>query len=157
MSNEVPRGEPSFPRRFRSSSRRWALRCLAALALLLVAGSVWAGTYLDRATLVIRGAGEEAEYLRHRLSNRELARIVHRLSQTRLEATRTTEVPKEVSLAHPHLLLMLENYERAADAAVGGQPERFLIYQGRARDEEQIFRSILQQLGFPLAPAKRRR
>jgi hypothetical protein len=133
--------------------RRLVLAAVAAAACFAI--PAWAGSYLDRSWLVIRGATDEAEFLRYRVGNRELARVVHGLARTRLEVARTMEVPKEVAQAHPHLLLMLENYERAADAAVDGQPERFLIYQGRARDEEQIFRGILDQLGFPLPKPKK--
>jgi hypothetical protein len=52
--------------------------------------------------------------------------------------------------AHPHLLLTLENYERSAYAATEGHAERFLIYQQRARDEEQVLRGVLRQLGWSL-------
>ena len=39
----------------------------------------------------------------------------------RLEAARTMTVPKEVEQAHPHLLLVLENYQQAAEAATLGE------------------------------------
>ena len=60
------------------------------------------------------------------------------------------QVPKEVAQAHPHLLLVLENYERAAESAKDGNAQRFLIYQQRARDEEKILRGVLKQLGWSL-------
>jgi hypothetical protein len=110
----------------------------------------WAGSYLDRVMLLTRQAKGESEYLEYRLNNRELAELVHRMAATRLAAARDMPIPKEVTQAHPHLLLMLENYERAADAAAGGEARRFVVYQRRARDEEQILRGILRQLGFPM-------
>jgi hypothetical protein len=64
-------------------------------------------------------------------------------------------VPKEVVQAHPHLLLTLENYERAADAAVAGEADRFMIYCQRAQDEERTFRAVLKQLGWELPDPKK--
>jgi hypothetical protein len=45
---------------------------------------------------------------------------------------------------------MLEHYERAAAAARDGKPQKFPELINQARDEEQIFRSILRQLGWPM-------
>jgi hypothetical protein len=120
------------------------------------AAVAWAGTYLDRAGILVRQARSEADYLEHRLSDRELAQLIHRMTVARLSAARDMSIPKEVTQAHPHLLLMLENCERAADAAETGANQRFIVYQRRARDEEQIFRSIMRQFGFPLEDEKKK-
>jgi hypothetical protein len=117
----------------------------------------WAGSYLDRAGLLVRQGRSEADYLEYRVGNRELAELVHKMAVARLSAARDMAVPKEVTQAHPHILLMLENCERAADAAEAGESDRFIIYQRRARDEEQIFRSIMRQLGFPLEDEKKKK
>jgi hypothetical protein len=117
----------------------------------------WAGSYLDRVGLLVRQGRSESDYLEYRVANRELAELVHRMAVARLSAARDTAVPKEVTQAHPHLLLMLENCERASDAAEAGESDRFVIYQRRARDEEQIFRSIMRQLGFPLEDEKKKK
>jgi hypothetical protein len=129
-------------------SRRWAVTAL--LVLTTSSGLAWAGSYLNRAVVLIRHAREEGEYLRARLSDVELARILHQVAEGRLRAARGMLVPKEVEQAHPHLMQMLEHYERAASAAANGKPGRFAELLGQARDEEQIFRSILRQLGWPL-------
>lgn len=115
-----------------------------------------AGDYMDRAVLLVRQARQEVEYLEGRRANRELSALVHQLAVARLTAARDGFVPKEVVQAHPHLLLMLENCERAADAAEARESERFLNYEHRARDEEQIFRSIMRQLGFPLEDERKK-
>jgi hypothetical protein len=44
----------------------------------------------------------------------------------------------------------MENCERAASAAVERKPEEFLKFLALARDEEQLFRTILKQLGWEL-------
>ena len=129
--------------------RAWLIAGLA-LFVSLTPISAWAGSYLNRAALLVTQAGEDADYLRTRLSDRELAHVIHRLAVARVEAASSMDVPKEVAQAHPHLLLVLENYERAADAAKSGQFQRFVVYQQRARDEERTLRGVLKQLGWTL-------
>jgi hypothetical protein len=135
------------------TSRRWFL-ALASASPLLVASVAEAGSYLNRAAMLVAQAARESEFLRGRVSDKDLAELVHTVAAARLDAASRMNVPKEVVQAHPHLLLTLENYERSADAAVEGQNERFLIYQQRARDEEVILRGVLKQLGFALPEFK---
>lgn len=130
--------------------RALLLGAVVSALLGLWAVPAWAGTYLNRAALLLSEARREADYLRSRFADKELARIVHRMAQARLESASSMMVPREVAQAHPHLLLVLENYERAADAAVRGQVERFLVYCHRAQDEERTFRAVLRQLGWEL-------
>lgn len=130
--------------------QRWFSAATLCATVLLTAAQVWAGSYLDRAALLVSGATRESDYLRRRISDKELARAIHRVAQARLKAAGTMEIPKEVAQAHPHLLLILENYERAADSAELGQAVKFLQYQTRAREEENIFRGILKQSGWSL-------
>jgi hypothetical protein len=120
------------------------------LAAFLVSAPAWAGTYLNRAVLLLNGGAREAAYLRARFSDKELARVTHRLAQARLDAANAMTVPKEVVQAHPHLLLVLESYAQAADAATRGEVERFGIALQRALDEERAFRAVLKQFGWVL-------
>jgi hypothetical protein len=125
--------------------------CVGLTAALLIWWSpAWGGSYLNRAALLIIESRDEAEILRKHLSDQELARVVLEICEGRLEAARGMLVPPEVRLAHPHLVIMLERYALAADAAVRGKPENFLSIERQARDEEQIFRSIVKQLGWDL-------
>jgi len=134
----------------RAAFSRRELGLLAGAAVLLAAGTASAGTYLNRAVVLLTGALREATYLRARLADRELAGMIHRLAQARLAAAAAMTVPKEVSLAHPHLLLVLENYEQASDAATRGELDRFTTYYQRAQDEERTFRAVLKSLGWLL-------
>ncbi len=122
--------------------------------LVLSSKSAWAGTYLNSASLLLSQASVEGDYLRARIGDKELADLIHKLSDARLAAAKTMLVPKEVVQAHPHLLLVLENYERAADAATRGEAEKFLVYQQRARDEDRTFRGVLKQFGYALPEPK---
>lgn len=131
----------------RRCSRR-AVGLLAAGALVLGSRPAWAGTYLNRAALLLNGASREAAYLRARLGDRELAGVVHRLAEARLATAGAMTVPKEVAQAHPHLLLVLENYEQATDAATRGELERFTTCYLRAQDEERTFRAVVKSLGW---------
>ncbi|HSU40711.1 MAG TPA: hypothetical protein VLJ38_14125 [Polyangiaceae bacterium] len=131
-------------------TRRKLLRTLSAAAAALWTGVAWAGTYLNRAAVLLAGGAREANYLRARVADRELAVIVHRLAQARLAAAQEMTVPKEVVLAHPHLLLVLESYEQASEAATRGDAERFITYYQRALDEERTFRAVLKSFGWVL-------
>jgi hypothetical protein len=138
------------------SSRTFRRRALLAwcAAGLLVSAPAWAGTYLNSAALLLSQASTEGDYLRGRINDKELAELIHRLADARLDAAKNMLVPKEVVQAHPHLLLVLENYERAADAATRGEGEKFLVYQQRARDEDRTFRGVLKQFGYVLPELK---
>ena len=133
---------------------RRALLTLALFVPLLSTTSAHAGSYLNRAALLVVQASRESEYLRGRVNDKDLADLVYRVASARLEAASRMNVPKEVVMAHPHLLLTLENYERSAQAATESKAERFLIYQQRARDEENVLRGVLKQLGWGLPVIK---
>jgi hypothetical protein len=127
---------------------------LAALAPLVWVQTAHAGSYLNRAAMLVAQASRESSYLRGRVNDKDLASLVHAVAVARLNAASRMNVPKEVVQAHPHLLLTLENYERSALSAVDGHHERFLIYQQRALGEEVILRGVLKQLGWALPEFK---
>lgn len=133
---------------------RRALLAFAIMAPLLGTSPAHAGSYLNRAALLVVEAGRESEYLRGRVNDKDLADLVYRVATARLDAASRMNVPKEVVMAHPHLLLTLENYERSAHAATESKAERFLIYQQRARYEENVLRGVLKQLGWGLPVIK---
>jgi len=126
----------------------------SVLVALTFSGSALAGTYLDSAALLLLQSSKEGDYLRRHIGDKELAGLIQKLASSRLEAAKGMLVPKEVVQAHPHLLLVLENYERAADSATRGEAEKFLVYQQRARDEDRTFRGVLKQFGYALPETK---
>jgi hypothetical protein len=133
---------------------RRALPGMLAVSFLFLGSEAWAGTYLNSAALLLAQASNEADFLRARINDKELADLIHKLADARLEAAKGMLVPKEVVQAHPHLLLVLENYERAADSATRGEAAKFLVYQQRARDEDRTFRGVLKQFGYALPEQK---
>ncbi len=114
------------------------------------AGRAYAGSYLSRAAVLLKGADVEAKALRERFFDKEMARVMHKLALARAEAAGAMEVPSEVKRAHPHLLLVMESYERACYAATVGQQTDFLVALSRARDEARIFEAVLKQAGWTL-------
>jgi hypothetical protein len=130
--------------------RRAFSQCLVAAAVGLLAAPASAGSYLNRAALLITQARREGEFLRAHFADKELAHTVHHMATARVEAAGAMLVPKEVVQAHPHLLLIFENYERAADACENSQAERFLVFMQHALDEERTFRAVLKQFGWDL-------
>jgi hypothetical protein len=123
-------------------------------ALALVATLAHAGSYLDRAALLLSECHRTNEWVLAHLSDKELAAVAHGVAEGRVKAARGMGVPKEVAGVHPHLLLALENGERATAAAAAGDTDRFMQHLRLSRDEETIFRSLLAQQKLSLPPIK---
>lgn len=130
--------------------RRLAVAVLVALVALGVAPLAWAGSYLDRAALLLDEARKEGDMLQPRTFDKEMVLVIKTLTEARAKVGRKMEVPAAVAKAHPHLLLVLENYERAADAASEGNFKKFMEHINTARDEDRTFRAILAELGYTL-------
>lgn len=127
---------------------------LACSAVALIPSEALAGSYLDRAAILVDACRRANEWLLSHLSDRELAATVRDMAEARVKVARKMQVPKEVAAAHPHLLLCLENAERAASGAAEGDNDVFFRYLRQCRDEEGLFRSLLNQLKMPLPPVK---
>jgi hypothetical protein len=138
--------------------RRAMLRLLAALVAVLAVlvaapGVARAGSYLDRAALLLGGARHESDELRARLTDKELAGVVAALAEARVRAASRMEVPAAVGKAHPHLLLALGHAERAAAAALEGSYKVALEKLEASRREAESFRGVLKELGHSLPSA----
>lgn len=130
--------------------RRVVVAFLVAVVALVVAPLAWAGSYLDRAALLLDEARKEGDMLQPRTFDKEMVLVVKTLTEARAKVARKMEVPAAVAKAHPHFLLVLENYERAADAAGEGNFKKFMEHLNTARDEDKTFRAILAELGYTL-------
>lgn len=124
------------------------------LLTVLLPAPAQAGSYLFRAAILLENSEREISLMRRRLFDKDLARMLHRIALERVQAASAMHVPTEVAAAHPHLLLVLQGFERALDAAVRGDGEAFIVAQTRGRTEMETFRSVLKQLGWAL-PALR--
>jgi hypothetical protein len=118
-----------------------------------VAPPARAGSYLDRAALMLDEARREGDMLQPRTHDKEMVLVVKTLAEARARVGRKMEVPASVAKAHPHLLLVLENCERAAEAANDGNFKKFMEHLMIARDEDRTFRVIIAELGYTLPEA----
>ncbi len=112
--------------------------------------SAQAGSYLDRAAVLLGGSRHESDQLRTRLTDKELARVIAAIAETRVHVASRMEVPAAVGKAHPHLLMALEHAERAAAAALDGSYKVALERLEAARREQESFRGVLKELGLAL-------
>lgn len=124
---------------------------------LALAAPAWAGSYLDRAALLLDEARREGDMLQPRTNDKEMVLIIKALAEARAKVARKMEVPAAVVKAHPHLLLVLENCERAADAAAEGNFKRFMEHLMTARDEDRTFRALIAEMGYTLPEAGAKR
>ena len=138
-------------------NRRRLFALLAFAFPLAFATPAWAGSYLDRSALLLDEARREGDMLQPRTQDKEMVLIVKALTEARARVGRKMEVPAAVAKAHPHLLLVLENYERASDAASEGNFKKFMEHLMTARDEERTFRALIAELGYALPEAGSKR
>ena len=136
---------------------RRSFALLACAFTLSLAAPAWAGSYLDRAALLLDEARREGDMLQPRTNDKEMVLIVKALAEARAKVGRKMEVPAAVTRAHPHLLLVLEDCERAADAASEGNFKKFMEHLMAARDEERTFRALIAELGYTLPEAGAKR
>lgn len=131
--------------------RRFAFALLVSLSFVCTwVLPAWAGSYLDRAALMLEQARSEGDILQPRTFDKEMVLVIKSMAEARARVARKMEVPAVVTKAHPHLLLVLENYERAAAAADEGNFKKFAEHLYAARDEDRNFRAILKELGYTL-------
>ena len=130
---------------------RRSLKILMLLAVLFASSLAYAGSYLDRSALLLADAKRSNDWVLAHLGDKDLALLARDVAEARVRAARGMQVPKEVAGVHPHLLLMMENSERAASAAADGDTEKFLHHLRTARDEDATFRGLLaqQKLSLP--------
>src|SRR5690606_29640918 len=100
--------------------------------------------------LLLDTSRAERDMVMPRTHDEELVRVVHAVAQARARVARSMHVPKQVVGAHPHLLLVLENSERAYAAALDDNHSKFLEHIFRARTEDQVFRTLVEKLGYTL-------
>lgn len=112
-----------------------------------------AGSYLDRASLLVDGTRGDMASLRAHLTDKELARMVHVVARARFDAGQKMDVPALVGKAHPHLLLCLAHAEKAADAAMSGNFKAAALELEGVKLEESLFRAALKETGYPLPAA----
>ena len=140
------------PRVSRRGLRTWLVAIVSLLvAALVVAGApgeARAGSYLDRAAVLLNGSKHDMEMLRSRLTDKELATVIQQIADTRVRAASHMEVPAAIAKAHPHLLLALEHAERAAAAALEGSLKVAFEKLEASRREDEAFRALCKEMNM---------
>jgi hypothetical protein len=130
--------------------RASVLGAAAATALSVISETAFASSYLRRASLLLDGSRRDRKMVRARRDDRELLLVVHRVAAARALSGRRMRVSKLAAAAHPHLLLVLENCERAYAAGLRDDGHKFVEHIERARSEDLTFRAIIERLGLRL-------
>ncbi|MDB4986249.1 MAG: uncharacterized protein JWN04_1427 [Myxococcaceae bacterium] len=138
----------------------WALALLMSAAL--HAPSVHAQTdarrdrvYLTELGLLVDGARRLISFSESNIDDRELIKFAWPLAERYVEIASHMLPPPKISVVHPHLLLVVENLERALDSAAGAD---LAAYQKRiriARDELANLEAVLKQLKVRLPEPSR--
>ena len=131
-------------------TRRFVLGLALFLSLLAATPHAWAGSYLDRAALLLDESRKEGDLLQPRMNDKELVALIKVLAEARASAGQKMEVPAAIGKAHPHLLLVLTHHEQALEAASRGDFKKFMEHLLGARDEDRTFRALIAQLGYTL-------
>jgi hypothetical protein len=106
--------------------------------------------YLSELALLVEGSRRLLVFAEQNLDERELTRFAHPLAERYVELAGHMLPSAKVVVAHPHLILVVENLERALDAAAAGDA---ITYQKRsriARDELANLEAVLKQLKLRL-------
>lgn len=130
--------------------RRRFLTLTAAALAATIAPAAFAGSYLDRAALLLDSGKKDIDTIKTRTSDKETLLVVKALTEARLKAARKMNVPDKVTAAHPHLMLVLENQDRAVDALIAGNMKKYAEGITSAAAEEKTFRDMIKQLGYTL-------
>lgn len=139
----------------------WASRAGVAwaLALLLASAAVPASaepegrrdrTYLVELALTLEGARRLVLWVETHPNDPDFARFAYPLAERYVEMAGHMTPSKKLTTAHPHLLLVVENVERALDAAGQGDLAAFRQRMRTVREELSILDNVLKQLKLKL-------
>jgi hypothetical protein len=125
------------------------LSSIALLALgLLASGEARAESkqeYQNRIRLMLDFAVRTNEYVRQHLGDRGLSAYSHAMAERNaIEAERMTP-PGKYAVIHPHVLLVLENIERALFFSARGDMARYRHHQKVVRKELHILEAMAER------------
>lgn len=103
-------------------------------------------TYLVQLALSLEGARRLVLWVETHANDPEIARFAYPLAERYVDMAGHMVPSKKLSTAHPHLLLVLENVERALAAAGQGDLAAFRQRTRTVREELSILDNVLKQL-----------
>jgi hypothetical protein len=140
------------------AQRRASVALLAlGFALTSVVGSAHAEpevrrdrSYMIQLGLTLEGVRRLMLWVESHPNDPDLARFAYPLAERYVEMAGHMTPSKKLSTAHPHLLLVVENVERALDAAGRSDMAVFRQRMRTVREELAILDGVLKQLKLKL-------
>lgn len=103
-------------------------------------------SYMSELSLVIDGARRLASFCEQHAEEKDLARWARPLAERYVELANHMLPSAKLAVAHPHLLLVVENLDRALDSAAAGDAATYQKRLRIARDELANLEAVLKQL-----------
>lgn len=107
-------------------------------------------SYMIQLGLTLEGVRRLMLWVESHPNDPDLARFAYPLSERYVEMAGHMTPSKKLSTAHPHLLLVVENVERALDAAGRNDMAVFRQRMRTVREELAILDGVLKQLKLKL-------
>jgi|GEM_PF-2426720 len=102
--------------------------------------------YLAELAMLLEGARRLLLWTETHIGDPEFARFAHPLAEEYVDLAGRLVPPEKLINAHPHLLMVAENVERALDAAAAGDTPSFRQRARIVREELLTLESVLKQL-----------
>lgn len=112
-------------------------------------------TYMAQLALSLEGARRVLSWVETHHDDPEYARFAYPLAERYVEMAGHMTPTQKLAMAHPHLLLVVENVERAVDAARRGDLTVFRQRSRTVREELSILDAVLKQLNVKLPELSR--
>ncbi|MET0283995.1 MAG: hypothetical protein ABW352_05980 [Polyangiales bacterium] len=103
-------------------------------------------TYMSQMSLVIDGARRLITFCEQHGDDKDLARFARPLAERHVELANRMLPSSRLAVAHPHMLLVVENIDRALDSAAAGDAATYQKRLRIARDELANLEAVLKQL-----------
>lgn len=101
--------------------------------------------YENRFRLMLDYAVRIDEYVRQRLGDKGLAAYAQAMAERNAAEAERMTPPQQYALLHPHLLLILENIERAFYFAARGNLDKYRYHEKTVRKEVQLLEAIAER------------
>ncbi|MFT3923066.1 MAG: hypothetical protein QM778_11065 [Myxococcales bacterium] len=102
--------------------------------------------YLAELAMLLEGSRRLLLWTETHFGDPDFARFAHPLAESYVDMAGRLVPPEKFINAHPHLLMVAENVERALDAAASGDTPAFRQRARIVREELLTLESVLKQL-----------
>ncbi len=106
--------------------------------------------YLAELSMLLEGSRRLLLWAETYVGEPDFSRFAHPLAERYVDLAGRLVPPDNLVIAHPHLLMVVENVERALDAAASGDTPSFRQRARIVREELVTLESVLKQLKLRL-------